>query len=186
MSIDAVLTPASIEVGAIAPIAVHEEVRAFLNLEAEMVDDRRFADWLEIVAEDFWYRMPVPVTPDNPVAARYDAAALIIDENRQTLMDHWFRRYEPDMWEMAWAENPPVRYRHFVSNIRVRETAQPELYQVRSNAIVTATRQSDQPSTLYVERFDILRRTPTGWQLRERFVVPESTVIDFAQLRVIL
>lgn len=169
-----------------ATAEVRHEIREFLDQEAEMIDDRRFGEWLSIVAADFTYRMPVPVTPDNPATPHYDARAFIIDENRGTLAEHWFRRYESDMWEIAWAENPPVRYRHFITNVRVRETEIEDTFDVRSNVIVTGTRQSDQPTPLYVERFDTIARQDDGWVLRARFVVPESTVIDFAQLRVVL
>ena len=186
MSVDATSRTASADLGAPASPALHEEVRLFLSLEAEMIDDRRFADWLDVVTDDFSYRMPVPVTPDNPAAVHYDESALIIDENRETLTEHWFRRFDPDMWEMAWAENPPVRYRHFITNVRVRETADGNVYGVRSNVIVTATRQSNQPDTLYIERFDTLVRTANGWRLHGRFVVAESTVIEFAQLQVVV
>ena len=164
----------------------HAEIRMFLDREAEFIDGRRFADWLELVTEDFSYRMPVPYTPDNPEAPHYDPDALVISETRETLIDHWFRRFEPDMWEMAWAENPPVRYRHFVSNVRVRETGSADVYDVRSNAIVSATRQSDQPTLLVVERFDQVVRRGGNWRLRSRLVVTETTVIEFAQLRVVL
>ena len=168
-----------------APAEVREEIRDFLYREAEMIDDRRFGEWLSLVDENFTYRMPVPVTPDNPEAPHYEARAFIIDENRSTLIEHWFRRYEPDMWEMAWSENPPVRYRHFVTTVRVRVTHEPDVYDVRSNVIVTGTRQSDQPTPLYVERFDTIARAGDGWLLRDRFVVSESTVIEFSQLRVV-
>lgn len=176
------------ETGALAPASaeVREEVRDFLYREAELLDDRRFGEWLQLVAEDFRYRMPVPVTPDNPLAPHYDPRAYIIDETRTTLAEHWFRRFEPDMWEMAWAENPPVRYRHFVTNIRVREAAEADAYDVRSNAIVTGTRQSDQPTVLYVERFDKIVRGDNDLLLLDRFAVSESTLIEFSQLRVVL
>lgn len=164
---------------------VHAEARAFLDREAELIDERRFADWLALVTDDFVYRMPVPVTPDNPATPPYDESALVIDENRETLAEHWFRRFEPDMWEMAHSENPPVRYRHFISNVRVRETEADDVYDVRSNVIVTATRQSDQPNSLYVERFDTLVRQG-GLLLKQRFVIADSSLIEFAQLRVIL
>ena len=169
-----------------APAQVREEVRDFLYREAELLDDRRFGEWLSVVAEDFTYRVPVPVTPDNPAAPHYDARALMIDESRETLADHWFRRFEPDMWEIAWAENPPVRYRHFLTNVRVYESDVADVFDVRSNAIVTGTRQSDQPDPLYVERFDKVARHGDGWLLRARFVVSESSVIEFPQLRVVL
>lgn len=168
-----------------APAEVREEIRDFLHREAELIDNRRFGEWLPLVAEDFTYRMPVPVTPDNPTAPHYDPRAFIIDENRGTLIEHWFRRFEEDMWEMAWAENPPVRYRHFITNLRVRQTEEADVYDVRTNAIVTGTRQSDAPTVLYLERFDTIARNGDDWLLKDRFVVSESTVIDFSQMRVV-
>ncbi|MGI9556539.1 MAG: aromatic-ring-hydroxylating dioxygenase subunit beta [Solirubrobacterales bacterium] len=168
-----------------ASTETHAEVRAFLDREAELIDDRRFAEWLELVDEDFTYRMPVPFTPDNPTTPAHDDSAFVIDETRETLTEHWFRRFEPEMWEMAWAENPPVRYRHFISNVRVREGEADGEYDVRSNAIVTGTRQSDPPIPLYVERFDRVIEDG-GLRLGERFVIPEASLLEFAQLRVIL
>ena len=164
---------------------IHAEIRLFLDREAELSDSRRFGEWLALVHDDFVYQMPVPVTPDNPQAPHYDASAFVIDENRDTLAEHWFRRFEPDMWEMAWAENPPVRYRHLTTNVRVRELDD-DAYDVRSNILVTATRQSDQPNQLFAERFDVVVRKEGRLLLKRRFVVSESTVLAFAQLRVVL
>jgi 3-phenylpropionate/cinnamic acid dioxygenase small subunit len=165
---------------------VHAEVAAFLAFESEALDSRRFAEWVDLVEEDFTYRVPVPITPDNPAAPAYDEHAFIIDESRQTLIDHWFVRYEPEMWEIAWSENPPVRYRHFVTNVRVRETDRPDVLDVRSNAIVSATRQSSPTTTLHVERFDLVRRRPEGLRLMRRFAVTDEALLNFSQLRVVL
>lgn len=170
---------------AFADESTHARMRTFLDREAELLDGRHYRDWLDLVREDFTYRMPVPVTPDNPVAPHYDAEGLIIDETRETLAAHWFRRLEPDMWEMAWSEVPPVRYRHFIGGVRVRD-AGPGRYDVRSNALVTATRQSDQSDVLAVERFDVIEERDGRLRLCSRFVVPETTVLAFAQLRVVL
>lgn len=170
---------------AFADAATHERMRAFLDRESELIDARNYRPWLDLVSEDFSYRMPVPVTPDNPEAPHFDPDSLIIDETRETLTEHWFRRFEPDMWEMAWGEVPPVRLRHFVSNVRVR-VIEEGLYDVRSNALVTATRQSDQSNVLAVERFDVIEAAGEETRLRSRFVVAETTVIQFATLRVVL
>jgi 3-phenylpropionate/cinnamic acid dioxygenase small subunit len=164
---------------------VHAEVTAFLAQEAELLDSRDFRAWLDLVEESFTYRVPVPVTPDDPVAPAYDGASYIIDETRETLTEHWFARFRPDMWEIAWAENPPVRFRHFVSNVRVRGTDDPGVLDVRSNVIVSAVRQSSPTSTLHAERFDLITRAE-NLRLRSRFVVIDETVLDFAQLRVVM
>ncbi len=168
-----------------AGAAIHSRLRAFLDREAELIDSRRYREWLDLVAEDFSYRMPVPITPDNPEAPHFDPEGLIIDESRETLTEHWFRRFEPDMWEMAWGEVPPVRLRHFVTNVRAR-VIEEGLFDLRSNALVTATRQSEQSDMLAVERFDVVESTEARTRLRSRYVVAETTVLEFATLRVVL
>lgn len=169
-----------------ADAATHERMREFLDRESELIDSRRYRPWLEMVTEDFSYRMPVPVTPDNPEKPHFDPDSLILDETRETLTEHWFRRYEPDMWEIAWGEVPPVRLRHLVGNVRVR-MIEDGVFDVRSNALVTATRQSDQSNLLAVERFDVIEAAAANHpRLRSRFVVAETTVIQFATLRVVL
>jgi 3-phenylpropionate/cinnamic acid dioxygenase small subunit len=164
---------------------VHSRVRLFLDREAELLDNRWLKDWIELLDADFTYQMPVPITPDNPVAPHYDASAFVINETRETLADHWLRRLEPDMWEIAWAEVPPVRMRHFISNIRVRALGNSR-YDVRSNVLLSATRQSEQSNFTAVERFDTIHEGPTGIRLLSRFVVPETTVLALPHLRVIL
>ena len=44
---------------AIAALLLQREVEAFYMHEAELLDDRRFDDWLELLAEDITYFMPL-------------------------------------------------------------------------------------------------------------------------------
>lgn len=164
---------------------VHVRIRGFLEREAEMLDNRWYKRWLDLVEDDFAYRIPIPVTPDNPEAPHYAVDGLVVDETRETLAAHWFRRMEPDMWEIAWSEVPPVRFRHFICNVRVRRR-EDECYDVRSNVLVTAVRQSDPPVLMPVERFDVIAESGGELRLRSRFSVPDTTVLDFPQIRVIL
>lgn len=170
---------------AFADLETHASIRHFLERESELIDDRDYGRWVALVADDFTYQMPVPFTPDNPAKRHYDPNAFIIDETRETLVEHWFRRFEPDMWEIAWSESPPVRYRHFVSNVRVRRTEAPDVFDVRSNVMLSAARQSDQPTLLAAERFDVVRRAEDDWRLQRRFVVLDSTAVLFAHMRVV-
>jgi hypothetical protein len=48
----------------------------------------------------------------------------IVDETRETLAGRWSGRFASDTWEIAWSESPPVRYRLFISNDRMRTTDQ--------------------------------------------------------------
>lgn len=169
-----------------ASLEVHQEVTLFLARESELLDARRFADWLHLVSDDFTFFIPVPCTPENPFAPHYDPDAMMTDESRTSLAEQWFKRFDPELIEIAWGDNPPVRYRHLVSNVRVRITQDPDVYDVRSNVLMSGTRQSDLPKFITAERFDTIRRDPAGLQLTRRYAVLDHTVIDFPQLRVVL
>ena len=169
-----------------ADAGVHSAVAVFLSREAEAVDNRDFAGWLNLVAEDYTYRVPVPRTPDNPFAPHYDARTMLIDESRWSLESQWFKRLDRDLFELSWAENPPVRFRHIVSNVRVRLTDDATFLDVRSNVLLVGTRQSDAPKYLSAERLDALRVDGDGFTLAQRWAVLDQTVIDFPQLRIML
>jgi 3-phenylpropionate/cinnamic acid dioxygenase small subunit len=47
-------TDASIE-----RLLFEREIEKFLYREAELLDDRRYNDWIELIAEDIHYHMPV-------------------------------------------------------------------------------------------------------------------------------
>ncbi len=172
--------------GEFASLEVHREVDLFLARESELADSRRYWEWVELVTEDFTYQVPVPRTPDNPFAPHFDDRTMLIDESRWSMESQWFKRLDPDIYELSWAENPPVRFRHTVSNIRVRITDNPDTYDARSNVLLVSVRQSDLPKFVTAERFDTIVRTAEGLRLKRRWAVLDETVIDFPQLRIML
>lgn len=185
MSADAA-TQAPATDGPFASIDLHREVDLFLAHEAELNDSRRYWEWVDLVEDGFTYQVPVPRTPDTPFAKHYDDRVMLIDESKWSLSTQWFRRLDKDIYELSWAENPPVRFRHFVSNVRVRHTDDPDVLDVRSNVMLVGVRQSDLPKYVTAERFDTIVQHPEGLRLRRRWALLDETVIDFPQLRILL
>jgi 3-phenylpropionate/trans-cinnamate dioxygenase subunit beta len=165
--------------------AVHAEISTFLALEAELLDDRRYHHWVEIVTDSFVYVVPTPRTPDTPFKPHWDAATLLINESKWSLSTQWFRRFDKDIYEMAWGENPPVRFRHLITNVRAVERGK-HRYEVKSNVALIGTRQSDLPKYLTAERTDELVRVDGELCLDRRWAVLDQVVIDFPQLRIML
>lgn len=165
---------------------VQTEVSLFLAHEASLLDDRKFHAWVDIVADDFTYQVPTPTTPDSPFKPHYDDRSLLIDESKWSMTTQWFRRFDEDIYEMSWGENPPVRFRHFLTNIRTMLTDDPDELVVRSNVMLVATRQSDAPKYITGERTDMVGRRDGRLVLLRRWVVLDQTVIDFPQLRILL
>lgn len=165
--------------------ATYREITEFAFREAELLDDRRYDEWVELVTEDFVYQVPTPRTPDTPFKPHWDDRALLIDESKWSLSSQWFRRFDQDIYEMSWGENPPIRFRHLVTNLRISAVA-PEAYVVKSNVMLVGTRQSDLPKFLTGERTDRVVRQDGELRLSRRWVVLDQVLLDFPQLRILL
>ena len=162
---------------------VRSEVEAFLHEEAELLDDGRLRDWLELVTDDIRYEVPVRVTRE-----RVSGSGVARDMAHWT--DDWtaleMRVLRQDT-EYAWAEDPPSRTRHFVTNIRVKPGESEGELTVRSNILLFRSRgDSPQHDLLSGERHDVLRQVGGGWKLARRTVILDQSTLPTHNLPIIL
>jgi 3-phenylpropionate/cinnamic acid dioxygenase small subunit len=163
---------------------VHFEVEQFYYEEAELLDDGRFADWLELLADDLDYWMPTRTNRLRrqqalSIAARGEAA--FYDETKESLA--WrIRRFDSGM---AWAEDPPSRTRHLITNVVVRHVDPSQHLEfslddleVRSAFLVYRNRLQREENLFAGRRTDILRRVPTGLQVARRVVLLDQNVLQ--------
>ena len=144
---------------------IHFRIQQFYFHEAELIDDGRFTDWLDLLAEDLHYWAPTRTNrlrrqQSLAVAARGEAA--FYDETRASLA--WrIRRFDSGM---AWAEDPPSRTRHLVSNVVVRHADEDEReiaqWYVRSNFLVYRNRLEREVDVYSGGREDLVRETESG------------------------
>ncbi|MGY4713012.1 aromatic-ring-hydroxylating dioxygenase subunit beta [Mycolicibacterium sp. CBM1] len=175
-------------VGRRADRDVHFEVEQFYFEEAELLDDGRFADWLDLLAEDLDYWMPCRTNRSRrqqalSIAARGEAA--FYDETKDSLA--WrIRRFDSGM---AWAEDPPSRTRHLVTNVAVRH-ADPVVHtgftaedlEVRSAFLVYRNRLQREENVFAGRRTDLLRRTPDGLRVARRVILLDQSVLQAKNL----
>ena len=64
MSADVVGSRAGVQRARLGDAILVSEISQFLAYESELLDDRKFHEWMEIVADDFTYEVPTPRTPD--------------------------------------------------------------------------------------------------------------------------
>jgi ethylbenzene dioxygenase beta subunit len=153
------------------------EVEGFLYAEAELLDDGRLREWLELLADEVVYRVPVRIVKERGESG-VSSSMFHLDEDRDSLE----LRVDRIETGFAWAEDPPSRLRHFVANVRVREDGDGTL-RVRSNLLVYRARwDRPQHDLLSGERHDVLRRTPAGLRLAERVVVLDATTVPTLNL----
>ena len=152
-----------------------------------MLDNRWYKDWLELVAAEFIYRMPVPITPDNPAAPHYDASGgVIVDERVRRLPTTGFAGWSPTCGEIAWGEVPPVRFRHFVTTCVSAPSTSP-LMTFAPTCWSAPCGNPDQSDLMAVERFDAIAEGARNWtRLTQPVRRTEATVLGVPQLRAIL
>lgn len=151
------------------------EIQDFLNREALALDERRFRDWLDYLADDIRYEVPVRVTREGLADWELSPTSRIFDDTKQTL-EVRVRRLETDF---AWAEQPPSRTRHFVTNVVVDPTDSENEFLVSSNVFIYRSRGDDATPSLYsLFRKDTIRRTADGWEIARRWAALDQSLIN--------
>ncbi|MQS37826.1 3-phenylpropionate/cinnamic acid dioxygenase subunit beta, partial [Streptomyces katsurahamanus] len=149
-----------------------------------LLDSGRYADWLELLADDLDYWMPTRTNRLRrqqalSIAARGEAA--FYDETKDSLA--WrIRRFDSGM---AWAEDPPSRTRHLVTNVMARHVDPAEQdgftaddLWVRSSFLVHQNRLEREVNVFAGSRTDILRRTADGrLQVARRAILLDQNVL---------
>jgi 3-phenylpropionate/cinnamic acid dioxygenase small subunit len=160
---------------------IYNEIQKFIVHEAKLNDRRQFRDWLNLMAEDLEYRVPVRVTRYKDSGSEFSETMTFVDDDFYTL-EKRISRLET---EYAWAEDPPSRTRHMVCNIEVLEGEKEDEYQVNSDFLLLRYRGST-CETLSGERRDILRRTNGSLKLAKRIVLLDQTILPVNNLSIFL
>lgn len=95
-------------------------IEEFLFAEADLLDEWRLPEWLELFTDDATYSVPATDVPAN---ASPDSSLFYVADDRFRLSE----RVKRLMKRTAHAEFPHSRTRHLVSNVRVRSRAEAEL-----------------------------------------------------------
>jgi biphenyl 2,3-dioxygenase beta subunit len=157
---------------------LHGRVTAFLYHEAELLDSNRFAEWLELLDPEIEYRMPVRTTKFLTEGDGFEDFEFFC-ENLASLTTR-VRRLET---EFAWAEVPPSRSRHFVSNVVVEEAG--DAFEVRSSFLLTRTRQDLGHQLFTGARHDRLLPDGESFKIARRTILVDQTVITATNLSVL-
>ena len=136
------------------------QIQQFYFNEAELLDEQRFADRLEVFDEDLTYWAPLHTNRLRRQAALAVGApgeAAYFDETKESLA--WrIRRYDSGM---AWAEDPPSRTNHLISNVSARHDGEGG-YTVRTHFIVYRNRLMTETDLYSGHRIDSVRRDENG------------------------
>jgi biphenyl 2,3-dioxygenase beta subunit len=151
------------------------EVEEFLYREAGLLDDRRFDDWLDLLADDIHYWMPIRRTTqarEMELEFTRPGGMAFFDDDKEILT----LRVQRLAVGRAWAEDPPSRTRRLITNVRIDNIDGSELT-VQSNFQLYRTRLNSEEDAWIGRREDVLRRTGEVLMLAKRHIYLEQTVI---------
>jgi 3-phenylpropionate/cinnamic acid dioxygenase small subunit len=78
---------------------------------------------------------------------------------------------------MAWAEDPPSRTRHLITNIEVEAGDTASELKVYSNYVVYRSRAETEQDFYVGAREDVLRRVGETWKIARRTIILDQNVL---------
>lgn len=164
--------------GQLTAAELQHEIEQFLFAEAEHLDWRRFEEWYDLLADDIHYYMPVRFNRtsrelDHEFSRPNEVAHFDDDKESMRIRIKRLRT------NMAWAEEPPSRTRHIISNVRIGGGGVKDAYDVRSAFLVYRNRMERDVDLFAGERHDRIIRsdTPLGWSITRRTIYLDQATI---------
>jgi 3-phenylpropionate/cinnamic acid dioxygenase small subunit len=170
----------------ICRLLLTQEIADFLYREAEILDERRYEEWLGLLADDIRYWMPmrrnVKFGEGEHEFTRERTDIAWFDEGKDTLT----RRVRQIQTGIHWAEEPQSRIAHLVSNIQVIE-ASPSVeasqeVAVKCRFLIYRNRVETETDLLVGKREDRLRRVADNhgahdWRIARRTIILDQNVL---------
>jgi 3-phenylpropionate/cinnamic acid dioxygenase small subunit len=161
-------------------------VEDFFYFEAELLDDRRLREWLDLLADDVHYWMPIrqnllerPADVNDELSK--PGEAYYFNDTKKTLSVRVERLYAKN----AWAEMPPSRTRHLISNIRIKQDSGLEI-EVHSNFLCYRTRMEKDQDIFVGTRHDLLRRASSSFEIARRMIILDQATLAAKNISVFL
>lgn len=158
------------------------EIEDFLYYEAELLDQWRYEEWLDLLTDDVRYWMPLArnvqfgeqatreYTKELEELAWFDEGKTILTMRVQQLMTG-----------IHWAEEPLSRVSHLITNVHLTEAkpsfADPQEVTVRSRFLVYRNRLQDETDFYVGKREDTLRKVNGRWKLAARRMWLDQNVL---------
>lgn len=160
----------------------HLEAHQFLVDEAYLLDAQQYDAWLDTLADDIRYVMPVRVTTAR--GAGFDASPGMahFDEDKYSLT----QRVARFATEHAWTEDPPSRLRHFITNVRTFVEDDTHLLVESAELLFRSRGDVNESALVSCGREDLLRRSEGGWKLARRSIFVDESVLRMQNLAVFL
>ena len=159
-------------------LLLKEDIGEFLAFEADLLDARRYEDWLALLTEDIRCWMPMARNMASDDTGREftieDEDVNWIEEGIETIR----QRVAQLATGLHWAEQPPSRTSHMISNLRVLENSDGlDEVKTRCRFLVYRNRLEDEQNIFVGKRNDTLRRANGSWKIARREIYLDQNVM---------
>lgn len=160
---------------------LRSDIENFLFTEAELLDERRFTEWLDLLADDLMYFMPIQRNVKFGDEAKRQTREGVdiswVDEDKWTLS----KRVEQLMTGVHWAEEPASRVSHLVTNVQIKDVRPsleaPQRVLAASRFLIYQNRVDHETALFAGKRLDWLRRVEDEWKLSRREITLDQSVL---------
>lgn len=162
----------------------HQQAHQFLVDEAYLLDGQHYEAWLDTMTDDIRYVMPVRVTTARGAGFDTSPGMDHFDEDKYSLTQRVARMGT----EHVWAEDPPSRLRHFITNVRCFEDDAAHLFVESAELLFRSRGDVNESALLSCGRADLLRwdESRGQWKLARRTIIADESVLRMQNLAVFL
>lgn len=159
------------------------ELEQFLYYEAQLLDERRFEEWLELLADDLEYWMPVRSTRaagDEVHEFSKPGEVAFFDDDKDSMR----QRVAKLRTGFAWSEDPPSRTRHLLGNVRILEKRSESDVTLGVNFVIYRSRLARDEDLWVGRREDALRKDADRWTIVKRHVFLDQVSLGSKNLSI--
>ena len=165
---------------------LRHRVEDFYYFEAELLDNRKLREWFDLLTDDIRYWMPIRHNPlERPENLSDELAkpgeGYYFDDDKKSLKIRVERVYAKN----AWAEMPPSRTRHLITNVRIKKDDGAKSKST-ANFLVYRTRMETDQDMFVGERQDVLRRVDDAFKIAKRTIILDQAVLTAKNISVFL
>ncbi|HEV2169803.1 MAG TPA: aromatic-ring-hydroxylating dioxygenase subunit beta [Candidatus Binatus sp.] len=159
----------------IAAMVRQYEVERFYYDEAALLDAHRYEEWLALFSDDANYFMPIRRTRMQRELDKEftQPGEMAFFNDTKSLLAGRVAKLKSGR---SWAEDPPSRTRHLITNVRILSDDGRKL-EVESNFHLYRTRLNSEETSWIGSRRDVLRRVEGSFQIADRKIYLEQTVL---------
>ncbi|WP_035758482.1 3-phenylpropionate/cinnamic acid dioxygenase subunit beta [Granulicoccus phenolivorans] len=163
------------DIRTIETLLLQHEVEQFYYEEAALLDAHQYDHWVDLFTEDTHYFMPIRRTMSRRQLDKEftkPGEMAFFDDTKEILRGR-ARKFNSGT---AWAEDPPSRTRHLITNVQIKQIEEDEL-EVSSNFLLYRTRLKSEVDQWVGRRQDRLRQTDGGLRIARRYIFLDQTVL---------